>query len=509
MKALIIIILIIIMLHHPGCEGTSSKVERGLACLENRRGGEACGDPGAVRVHPRMAEGSTGSNSTPRGCGPNVDSLYYNLCDLSAAWGIVLEALAAAGIIFSFVLFISLLASMPFIRSSRQRSSVPLHTGFLVCTAGLFCLTFAFIVGKDFATCTSRRFLFGVLFGGCFACLLMQCVRLNILSRRNSGPRAWGLCLGALGLWLVEVVINTEWLIITVVRHPVLTAAGGTDSAAATPCNIANQDFVMALIYVMILILAVVVASLSIMGGKHATWKKEGALVLAASLLSVGIWLAWIVMYVYGNKTTGGPTWDDPTLAIALVSNAWVFIVVYTIPQICCLSSDDEIQQDHEDPHSSDRVGYETILKEQKKNTHNMFVENKAFSMDEPSRGPKFVSPYSGYTGQVRTSVYQPTELALMTKAVGSQAPDQTPEMIIPRATVGSAVNSRGSTPPAHTHASGPGLQRTAQWPAEQLALGWSLASEQRLYRRHLLLRVHSELYCRWMRGGELMLGKL
>ncbi|XP_024141121.1 G-protein coupled receptor family C group 5 member C isoform X2 [Oryzias melastigma] len=386
------------------------------------------------------------SNSTPRGCGPNVDSLYYNLCDLSAAWGIVLEALAAAGIIFSFVLFISLLASMPFIRSSRQRSSVPLHTGFLVCTAGLFCLTFAFIVGKNFATCASRRFLFGVLFGGCFACLLMQCVRLNILARRNSGPRAWGLCLGALGLWLVEVVINTEWLIITVVRHPVtlVTATGVADRATATPCNIANQDFVMALIYVMILILAVVVASLSIMGGKHTAWKKEGALVLVASLLSVCIWLAWIVMYVYGNERTGGPTWDDPTLAIALVSNAWVFIVVYTIPQICCLSSDDESQQDYEDPHLSDRVGYETILKEQKKNTHNMFVENKAFSMDEPSRGPKFVSPYSGYTGQ--------------------QPPDQNHEMIIPRATVGSAVNSRGSTPPAHTHASGTGLQRTAQW---------------------------------------------
>lgn len=35
------------------------------------------------------------------------------------------------------------------------------------------------------------------------------------------------------------------------------------------------------------------------------------------------------------------------------------------------------------------------------------------------SAGAKFVSPYSGYTGQVRSSVYQPTELALMTKAVG------------------------------------------------------------------------------------------
>lgn len=328
------------------------------------------------------------ANATPQGCGPNVDSLYYNLCDVSVVWGIVLEAFAAAGIIFSFVLFISLLASIPFMQNKNRKTSVVLHACFLVCTAGLFCLTFAFIVGKDFSTCASRRFLFGVLFGGCFACLLMQCVRLNILGRRNSGPRAWVLCLGAMGLWLVEVVINTEWLIITVVRHPQgpLNSTAEIGRATSTPCNIANEDFVMALIYVMTLILAVVVASLAIMAGKHKQWKKEGALILLTSLFSVGIWVAWIVMYVYGNERSGGPTWDDPTLAIALVANAWVFIILYTIPEICCLTSNDESQQGFgEDLYPNRGVGYETILKEQ--SSQNMFVENKAFSMDEPSQG--------------------------------------------------------------------------------------------------------------------------
>lgn len=259
------------------------------------------------------------ANFTPQGCGPNVDSLYYNLCDISTVWGIVLEAFAVAGIVFSFVLFIALLANIPFTQNKNRKSSVALHAFFLVFTTGLLGLTFAFIVGKDFSTCASRRFLFGVLFGGCFACLLMQCVRLNILARRNSGPRAWALCLGALGLWLVEVVVNTEWLIITVVRQPVPPNATDEISKAMTsPCNIANEDFVMALIYVMTLILAVLVASLAIMAGKHKQWKMEGACILITSLFSVGIWVAWIVMYVYGNARTGGPTWDDPTLAIAL-----------------------------------------------------------------------------------------------------------------------------------------------------------------------------------------------
>nr|XP_046233268.1 G-protein coupled receptor family C group 5 member C isoform X2 [Scatophagus argus] len=391
------------------------------------------------------------ANFTPQGCGPNVDSLYYNLCDLSVVWGIVLEAFAAAGIVFSFVLFISVLASVPFTQSKNRKSSVALHACFLVCTTGLFCLTFAFIVGKDFSTCASRRFLFGVLFGGCFACLLMQCVRLNILVRRNSGPRAWVLCLAAVGLWLVEVVINTEWLIITVVRHPQgpLNATAEVSRATSTPCNIANEDFVMALIYVMTLILAVVVASLAIMAGKHKQWKMEGAWILVTSLFSVGIWVAWIVMYVYGNEKHGGPTWDDPTLAIALVANAWVFLILYTIPQVCSLTSDDESQQGFgEDLYPNLGVGYETILKEQ--SSQNMFMENKAFSMDEPNQGSKPVSPYSGYTGQLRSSVYQPTELALISKAVGNHPPDSF-DMVIPRASTNSAANSGSSTPSTHT----------------------------------------------------------
>ncbi|XP_040033434.2 G-protein coupled receptor family C group 5 member C [Gasterosteus aculeatus] len=414
------------------------------------------------------------TNGTPEGCGPNLDSLYYNLCDLAAAWGIVLEALAAAGIVFSIVLFVSLLASVPFALDKNRKSSVALNACFLVCTAGLFCLTFAFIVGKDFSTCASRRFLFGVLFAGCFACLLMQSVRLNVLARRGVGPRAWVLCLAAWGLWLVEVIINTEWLIITVVRHPwgPLNATAVTGGAAATPCNVANQDFAMALIYVMALILAALAGSLAIMAGKHRQWKKDGAFVLLASLVSAGIWVAWIAMYVYGNERRGWPTWDDPTLAIALVANAWAFLLLYTIPDLCVVTSDDESQQSFgDDLYPSRGVGYETILKEQ--SSQNVFVENKAFSMDEPKQASKPVSPYSGYTGQLRGSVYQPTELALISKAAGNHpVPEVSYDITIPRASTHSAAGSGSSTPSTqaestHTHTNGKSVDaphRTSQW---------------------------------------------
>lgn len=329
--------------------------------------------------------GTMAANSTPHGCGSNLDSIYYNLCDLSAVWGVVLEAATATGVAFTFVLLVSLLASVPFVRDRNRRSSVALHASFLVCTAGLFGLTFAFIVGKDFSTCASRRFLFGVLFAGCFASLLMQSVRLNLLARRNDGPPAWLLWLGAAGLWLVEVVINTEWLVITVARHP-QGPLNATGRAAAAPCNIANADFAMALIYVMTLILAAVLASLALMAGKHKKWKKEGVFILLTALSSVAIWVAWIVMYVYGNERSGGPDWDDPTLAIAVATSGWVFVILYSIPAICCSAEDEESEQDFgQDLYPSRGVGYETILKEH--SSQNMFIENKAFSMDEPSQG--------------------------------------------------------------------------------------------------------------------------
>lgn len=331
-----------------------------------------------------FAANGTPSNSPPQGCGPEVNSLYYNLCDLSAVWGIVLEAFAAAGGVGSLILFIVLLASLPFTSDPRRRSSVGLQACFLLCTLGLFCLTFAFIVGRDFSTCASRRFLFGVLFAGCFSCLVMQDVRLALLGRRDEGPRAWTLCLGALGLWLVEVIINTEWLILTVVRYP----TNSTGRSADIPCNVANQDFAMALIYVMVLLLAVVVAALPALAGvRNKQWRRDAACVFCTGLLSVGIWVAWITMYVYGNDFYGGgPRWDDPTLAIALVANAWVFLLLHTIPEVCSLSTNDEDQPGfREDMYPSRGVGYENILKEQ--SSQNMFMENKAFSMDEPNSG--------------------------------------------------------------------------------------------------------------------------
>ncbi|NWX98728.1 GPC5C protein, partial [Nothoprocta ornata] len=367
----------------------------------------------------------------PPGCGHDLSSLYYNLCDLSAAWGIVLEAVASLGIVTTFVLTIVLVASLPFVQEPPKRSLVATQVLFLLGTFGLFCLTFDFIVGPDFSTCTSRRFLFGVLFAVCFSCLLAHALALNFLARRNRAPRGWATLAVALLLALVEVIVNAEWLLITVVRR---------EGGSPDPCRVADADFVMALIYVMVLLAAAFGAAWPpLLCGRYPRWRKHGAFILATTGLSAAIWVAWTAMYLYGNRRAGAkPRWDDPTLAIALVSNACAFVLLYVIPEVTHVTRRGPAQAHDDEGYPTRGVGYETILKEHK--AQSMFVENKAFSLDEPSLAKRPVSPYSGYNGQLLASVYQPTEMALMHKGPAEGPYDG----ILPRASA--AVGSASST---------------------------------------------------------------
>ncbi|PNI32545.1 GPRC5C isoform 3, partial [Pan troglodytes] len=382
--------------------------------------------------------GARAQGHVPPGCSQGLNPLYYNLCDRSGAWGIVLEAVAGAGIVTTFVLTIILVASLPFVQDTKKRSLLGTQVFFLLGTLGLFCLVFACVVKPDFSTCASRRFLFGVLFAICFSCLAAHVFALNFLARKNHGPRGWVIFTVALLLTLVEVIINTEWLIITLVRGSGEGGPQGNRSAGwavASPCAIANMDFVMALIYVMLLLLGAFLGAWPALCGRFKRWRKHGVFVLLTTATSVAIWVVWIVMYTYGNKQHNSPTWDDPTLAIALAANAWAFALFYVIPEVSQVTKSSPEQSYQGDMYPTRGVGYETILKEQK--GQSMFVENKAFSMDEPAAAKRPVSPYSGYNGQLLTSVYQPTEMALMHKVPSEGAAY---DIILPRATANSQV---------------------------------------------------------------------
>uniref|UniRef100_A0A1A8I331 G protein-coupled receptor, family C, group 5, member D n=2 Tax=Nothobranchius kuhntae TaxID=321403 RepID=A0A1A8I331_NOTKU len=264
-----------------------------------------------------------------RGCSDELRSVYRYLCDRRAMWGIVLETLASAGFLLSVGLIVCLLLwTCCTCTSSRRGDSnvggTVLSTSmFLLAIAGIFALTFAFIIGLTPQTCPTRIFLFGVLFSLAFSCLVARCLALLGFA----ATQGWGEPAVALGLFTVQVIISTEWLLIVLVRDE-------------NPCDYSQKEFVMLQIYVQCLLAVGLILSLHFLNRSCSTQccsytgpsnKKLWSLALPlflTMLLSACIWVAWITMFIKGNPDVGRrPVWDDPVLSIALVASGWVLLM--------------------------------------------------------------------------------------------------------------------------------------------------------------------------------------
>ncbi|XP_034394377.1 G-protein coupled receptor family C group 5 member D [Cyclopterus lumpus] len=282
---------------------------------------------------------SPSSNSTSiKGCGRELNPIYRFLCDRRAAWGIVLETLASSGFLFSMSLLLGLLLWSLWICSStrNQRSSiggtVACMSMFLLATAGIFAITFSFIIRLTPQTCPTRLFLFSVLFALAFSCLLARCLALLGFA----AARGWGEPALALGLFAVQVIISTQWLIVVLVRD-------------RKPCEYSQEEFVMLQIYVLCLLAIGSILSLhflfrscftysySYTGPVRQQSRAQATMLCLTLLLSACIWVVWITMLVRGNPEVGRrPRWDDPVLCIALVVNGWVLLMGHGLSQIAC-----------------------------------------------------------------------------------------------------------------------------------------------------------------------------
>ncbi|XP_029432281.1 G-protein coupled receptor family C group 5 member B isoform X2 [Rhinatrema bivittatum] len=351
--------------------------------------------------------GSSENSSTSRGCGLDIFPQYIYLCDLDAIWGIVLESVSGAGVLTTLLLMLILLVRLPFVKDKEKKSPLGIHFLFLFGTLGLFGLVFAFIIQEDESICSARRFVWGVLFALCFSCLLTQAWRLHRLVRHGKSPSGWHLSGMAICLMLVQVIIATEWLILTVVRDKKLA------------CNYEPMDFAMVLIYVMFLMVATLALSLFTLCGKFKKWKKNGACLIITAFLSILIWAAWLTMYLYGNnELEKKDKWSDPTLAIALVSNGWVFLIFHAIVEVHCtiFPSQQESSPNYFDT-SQPRMR-ETPFEEDVQLPRS-YMENKAFSMDEHNAALRTAGFRNGSLGNrpgipFRSNVYQPTEMAVV-----------------------------------------------------------------------------------------------
>ncbi|XP_071330536.1 G-protein coupled receptor family C group 5 member D [Trachinotus anak] len=273
------------------------------------------------------------------GCGKGLHPIYRYLCDRRAAWGIVLETLASSGFLFSMGLLLGLLFWSLWIcvSSKNHRSSiggtVACMSMFLLATAGIFAITFAFIINLTPQTCPTRIFLFSVLFSLAFSCLLARCLALLGFA----ATRGWGEPAVALGLFIVQVIISTQWLILVLVREK-------------KPCAYSQEEFAMLQIYVLCLLAISLILSLHFLCRSCSTYsysytgpinqqgRVQATMIFLTMLLSACIWVVWITMLTKGNPELGHrPRWDDPVLCIALVANGWVLLMGHGLSQVAFL----------------------------------------------------------------------------------------------------------------------------------------------------------------------------
>lgn len=206
---------------------------------------------------------------------------------------------------------------------------------FLLGTAGLFALTFAFVVRLTPQTCPTRIFLFGVLSALCFSALVAR----GLALLGFGVARGWAEPVVILVLTTVQVIIAVEWLLMVLVRHEL-------------PCSYKQEDFAMLIIYVLCLLAAAVVITMRLVwrtrrtygySYRHtSTWSRAGhtqaVLLLLTTLLAVAIWVVWIALLTRGNyEMNRRPSWDDPVLSVALVATGWAMLLGHGLSQLAFL----------------------------------------------------------------------------------------------------------------------------------------------------------------------------
>ncbi|XP_061080854.1 G protein-coupled receptor, class C, group 5, member Ba [Conger conger] len=363
--------------------------------------------------------------AVPLGCGVlGLRRPYTKLCDLEAVWGVVVEAGAAGGALAALLLGLVLLGRLRSVSEAEKRSGVGPLLLLLTGATGLFGLSFAFLVESDERLCIVRRALWGALFALCFSCLLAQGWRLRRLARGGRSPGGCVLVAAATGLTLVQGIVAAEWLLLTVLR------------LGQPACQFQPLDFALACTYVVALLLAALGTAAASLCGKERRWRCSAAWLLLACLASVLLWVAWLGFYLYGNEALGrSPAWDEPALAVALVSQGWVLLLLHAFPEAHLLlrPAPQPSAPDYFDTSQAPSRMRETSFDEDVPLSHRQFVENQSYAFDEHSAGLRAGGNGSSGTGPrpsapFRSNVYQPTEMTMILNggAVPSAPPTYT-----------------------------------------------------------------------------------
>ncbi|XP_026550321.1 retinoic acid-induced protein 3-like [Notechis scutatus] len=346
------------------------------------------------------------TTTVPPGCG-NIQDDYYLLCNTKAYWGIILEALAAAGATVTIILILVLFFLISKAQDNAKRSLIPIQFLFLLGTLGIFGLTFAFIIKLNEQTGPTRFFLFGVLFALCFSCLLAHALDLIKLVRGRRPFSALALLIMVLGLTVVQVIIAVQYVAVNIKALKALRGVMDDER---------RRDFILILIYVFFLMFLLCIVSMFVFCGSYKRWKRHGIHLFFTALFSIGIWVAWIATLMYNTSALGLA--DDLLIGMALIVNGWIFLFLYAIPEFCVLTAprkpgDYPLENNTCQPkgmkktYGIENQGYAQEDNTQEENTDSYVPYSTHFQLKnlEPQQEfsiprPKTrTSPYQGYSG--------------------------------------------------------------------------------------------------------------
>ncbi|KAL8604641.1 hypothetical protein ACOMHN_013421 [Nucella lapillus] len=248
-------------------------------------------------------------------------------------WGVAIATLAALGVFVSLSLFIYLLVVYP-VRGGTSVLGYVLSFGVIL----LYAMVFAFVAHVNTELCGLRRFCLGFCYAICYSALfvkLVDCWRSKEKEdmfevKYSKLGRPVGLFMVTVMLVLVQVIINSEWLIL---QEPEVVRIFYNNQywPRCTPDDFYDEGLVLSLCYIMFLILLTILLGFCTFNSSKN--HRESRWILGIAILAVPTWVVWCSWSILGAVKT-----RDAAVAVGLLVNATVLLLLGPVRKMYLLN---------------------------------------------------------------------------------------------------------------------------------------------------------------------------
>uniref|UniRef100_A0A2C9KN41 G-protein coupled receptors family 3 profile domain-containing protein n=1 Tax=Biomphalaria glabrata TaxID=6526 RepID=A0A2C9KN41_BIOGL len=213
----------------------------------------------------------------------------------------------------------------------------------------LYLMVFPFIAHADERICGLRRFALGLVYAIVYSALmvkLIDCFRVRAKHdvynvKYSKMGRPVGLFLVTLFFVIVQVIINTEWLIL---EPPNLERIFYNSMywPRCSPDDFYDEGLVLSLVYIMaIIFFSLIVGLFTYSSNKN---HREARWILGILILSIPCWVIWCAVSILGAIKV-----RDAAVAIGLIVNATVMLALVPIRKLYLLHSYNKMLEEEEE----------------------------------------------------------------------------------------------------------------------------------------------------------------